>query len=274
MNQQAAARSGRINAVLVAAGQWHDIDYARLQLLTLLGEDPRVRVRVFEDFENTQALADADFLISYTCNVVPSLAAQEALSDWLNAGGRWFALHGTNSILRAMSGGRWFDTPDWAPLFSDTLGSRFRAHPVVKPYRVDVAAPEHPLVAGIEPFMSNDEQYLVDTCGDIEVLLDTHFEGETPGFKPRQWPASRHPVLYIKQHAAGAVLYLTLGHCRHHYDMQPLMDFWPTVDRSGWETPEYRLLLQRGLAWSMEPVDQVCAKAFADLKKQHQQSAG
>ena len=30
-----------------------------------------------------------------------------------------------------------------------------------------------------------------------------------------------HPVFYIKNHGAGAVLYLTLGHCRGHYDLQP-----------------------------------------------------
>ena len=46
-------RAGRINCLLIAGGVWHDIDHARLELLKLLSEDERFRVRVFEDYENT-----------------------------------------------------------------------------------------------------------------------------------------------------------------------------------------------------------------------------
>ena len=92
---QSARTGGRINGILVASGLWHDIDFARLELLKLLAEHERVRIRVFEDYENLEALAEADFLISYTCNVIPSLGAQEALRDWVHNGGRWYALHGT-----------------------------------------------------------------------------------------------------------------------------------------------------------------------------------
>ena len=74
------SRAGRINCLLIAGGVWHDIDHARLELLKLLSEDDRFRVRVFEDYENLEALEEADFIVSYTCNVVPSLGAQEALS--------------------------------------------------------------------------------------------------------------------------------------------------------------------------------------------------
>ena len=66
---------GRICCVLIAGGKYHDIDFARLELLKLLARDERVRVRVFEDYENTSAIAEADFLVSYTCDVVPSLTA-------------------------------------------------------------------------------------------------------------------------------------------------------------------------------------------------------
>ena len=47
----------RINCVLVCGGVWHDMDFARLELLKLLAEDQRVRTRVFEDYENTAAIA-------------------------------------------------------------------------------------------------------------------------------------------------------------------------------------------------------------------------
>ena len=41
---------GRLDAVLVCGGRWHDFDYARHQLLGLLGEREQVRTRVFSDY--------------------------------------------------------------------------------------------------------------------------------------------------------------------------------------------------------------------------------
>jgi type 1 glutamine amidotransferase len=256
-------RAGRINCLLITGGVWHDIDFARLELLKLLAEDDRIRVRVFEDYENLAALEEADFIISYTCNVVPSLPAQEALKAWTERGGRWYALHGTNSIIRLMSDGQ-YGTPDWAPLFMETLGSMFRSHPPIAPYTVSVADPDHPLVEGIEPFETSDELYLMKTYGDLHVMLDTEFGGKAEGFVENDWQHARHPVFYSHDVGEGCVLYLTLGHCRHHYDMQPLMDYWPTVDRCAWDLPVFYTLLRRGIKWAIEPFD----KETAEAKKQ------
>ena len=182
----------KIRCVLFAGGKYHDIDFARLELLKLLGADERVRVRVFEDFENLSAISEADFLVSYTCDVIPSLAAQEALRAFLERGGRWYALHGTNSILRWLENGL-VDSPRWAPLFMQTLGSMFIAHPPIAPYRVTVADAGHPLVAGVKPFDTTDELYLMETYAPLHVLLETEFAGEADGFAERHWPAARHP---------------------------------------------------------------------------------
>ena len=43
----------RVDVVLVAGGVWHDIDFARLELLKLLGEHEQIRVRCQADFEDT-----------------------------------------------------------------------------------------------------------------------------------------------------------------------------------------------------------------------------
>ena len=40
----------RINAVLICGGTWHDIDFARLELLKLLAELPEIRTTVAIDF--------------------------------------------------------------------------------------------------------------------------------------------------------------------------------------------------------------------------------
>ena len=242
----------RINCVLVCGGVWHDMDFARLELLKLLAEDERVRTRVFENYETVEAIADADILITYTCDVTPSLKAQEALRDWLAKGGRWYALHGTNSVLRLLqdgpNAGLW-DAPRWAPLMMDLLGSQFLTHPAIVPYRVTVADPSHPLVAGVEPFDTTDELYHMELHGDLHVLLEAENKEPGTGFVEAADAPGTHPVFYLKPHGAGSVLYLTLGHCRGHYDLQPMMDWWPTVDRCAWDLPVFTDLLRRGIGW-------------------------
>ncbi len=243
-----AAHPPRINCVLVCGGVWHDMDFARLELLKLLAEDERVRTRVFEDYERLDALREADILITYTCDVIPSLAAQELLRAWVTNGGRWYALHGTNSVLRLLENGLW-DAPRLAPHFMETLGSQFLSHPPIAPYRVTVADPDHELTRGVEPFDTTDELYHMETHGDLHVLLETACTEPGTGFVEAADAPGTHPVMYIKRHGRGAVLYNTLGHCRGHYDLQPLLDWWPSVDRCAWDLPVFHDLLRRGIAW-------------------------
>jgi len=237
-----------LRAVLVCGGRFHDFDYARLELLKHLGADPRVRTRVLDDWSRTDAWSGADFLVTYTCDLRPTDAQADALARFVEEGGRWFALHGTNSILEFE--GFQVNCPRLAPRFMQVLGSQFLAHPPIAPYRVTVSAPAHPLVKGIEPFETSDELYVSEFHAPVKTLLETRFGGETPGFEPLEWPDESRPVLYLRELGKGAVLYLTLGHCRGHWDMRPLIDHYPRVERGSWELPVYHELLRRGLAWA------------------------
>ena len=60
------------------------------------------------------------------------------------------------------------------------------------------------------------------------------------------------PVYYINKVENGEVLYLNLGHCRGHYDMQPMLDYYPVVERGSWEVPEYYELLRRGIKYCVD----------------------
>jgi len=251
-----------IKCVLVAAGKYHDIDFARLEILKLLAEDDRIRVRVFEDYENIEAISNADILISYTCDLQPSTAAENCIKDFVDGGGHYFALHGTNAVLRFLESGL-VDAPDEMPIFADTLGTRFLSHPPIIPFTVDNAQPDHPLVKGIPSFETTDEQYLVETRAELDVLLDTEYDGEKSleGFVYGDMPKARHPVFYIRRMGEGAVLYLTMGHCRGHYDMDPVMDWWPEIDRSGWQQPIIYDLLRRGIKWICAPTVEKFSKS-------------
>jgi type 1 glutamine amidotransferase len=234
---------------LIVAGDYHDMDFARLELLKLMAEDERIRVQVAGDYHDLETIAGSDVLVTYTCNLVPTLAEQEALRDWVAAGGTWFALHGTNSILEFLDDGR-VDAPETAPVMMQTLGTQFIAHPPIQPFRVRVADPAHELVQGIEEFETDDELYLCRIHGELHVLLDTTWSGRATGFVEDDWPSEEpRPVYYIHRVGEGEVLYLNLGHCRGHYDMQPLMDYYPKVERGSWDIPQYHELLRRGLRY-------------------------
>lgn len=253
----------RINAYLVTGGWWHDFDFARLELLKLLAEDDRIRVQVAQNYDDIAAISACDLLISYTCNVRPNDAAQHALRDWVQAGGRWFALHGTNSAIDPPAEGLGkgsFATPRVFNVFADTLGSQFLSHPPIEPYTVTVSpgAESDPLVVGIEPFHADDELYLCEYHGHIEPLLETRWHGNSgTGFAEADWPTDDpRLVMYRRPLGDGCVLYFTLGHCRSHYDMiAPPFNgmYWPTIERGSWELAQYYELLRRGIAWATQP---------------------
>jgi hypothetical protein len=242
---------GRINVHFVVGGKYHDFDFARLEILKLLAEHERIRVRVREDYSDVEALARCDALISYTCDVRPSEREQDALLAFVEGGGRWLALHGTNSIIEWTADGK-VATPRTLPRFMRLLGSQFIAHPPLMDFRVDVTDPSHPLVRGIEPFTVNDELYLSELHGPNHVLLHTRYTGKAQqGFVEEDWPRDEpRPVLYLHAQGKGEVLYFTLGHCRGKYDMQPLIEEYPVVERCSWQSPVYYEILRRGIGWA------------------------
>lgn len=246
-------RPGPIDAVMIASGPYHDIDFARVELLRYLGEQDRLRSRVFETYDAAlPALGAAKVLITYTCNLVPDDAAIDALERFLDRGGRWIALHGTNSAL-VLDGDKPVHCPPLPARFLDLIGSQFMAHPAPGPFKVSVAAPDHPLVAGVGTFFADDEHYLQRHLPGNEVLLSTRFAGRTPLFEQTEWEDAEHQVMYLRPRGQGAVLYLTLGHARGRYDMRPLSDSYPFVERGSWGHPVVQKLLRRAIAWAAAP---------------------
>ena len=194
----------RVDAYLVAGGKYHDIDYARCQLLNLLGEHPQVRTRVAEDYRDIEAIECSTTLITYTVDVVPDEETAQRLKTWVEAGHRWLALHGTNSILKWSKAHKAWEAPRNAPTLMQTLGSQFLAHPPIAPYTVEVTRADDPLVAGIEPFAADDELYLSELHPPIDVLLHTRWSGTTSLFVDSDWTDEAiRPVMYRKPVGAG-----------------------------------------------------------------------
>ena len=244
--------AGPIDVYLVAGGKYHDIDFARIELLKLLAEHERIRVAVGSDYSDARAIGDADILVTYTCDVVPRGDEIAALARFLARGRRWLALHGTNSVLSFREDNR-VECPPLDPDFLAMIGSQFQAHPSpIGRYKVVNTATDHPLVAGIANFVVEDEQYLQDCLPGNRPLLVTRFGGRTELFVRDTWPEDDHAVMYLRGHGGGEVLYLTLGHARGRYDLRPLADFYPYVERGAWQLPVFYDLLRRSIRWAAE----------------------
>lgn len=235
---------------LIAAGRYHDIDFARLELLKLLAELPSVRTTTASGFGDLESLEATDVLITYTCDIAPDDAQTGALRSFLDRGGRWIALHGSNAILAFLADGR-IGVARGHDAYMDLIGTRFLAHPPIGAFLVEVDEPDHPLTQGIDPFEIVDELYLFEQRGDIRSLLHSRFTGSCAPFAADNWNSEHAPVMYLRDQGEGAVLYLALGHCRSHYDPSPNGAFIPHPLRCAWAYPVYYELLRRSLRWSL-----------------------
>ncbi len=241
----------RIDVYLVCNAKYHDTNFARLELLKLFAEQEDVWVRVADSYADTAAIASSRLLVTYTCDLCPSEAQQAGLQQFLESGGRWLALHGTNALVEIVDGKA--DTPDKAPLLMRSLGSRFVAHPTIQKFEVCVVDHDHPLTSGIDDFEIEDEPYYCEFFGENKVLLEASYTAPSTGYARSDFGTDRdtQPQMYLHNVGNGAVLYLTLGHCTGKYDMQPLVDVVP-ITRCAWNYPIFYELLRRGIRWGID----------------------
>ena len=257
---------GRRRVRLVIGGDYHDFDYMRRVLLGFLAEHDIIRTSCVEDFSNAEALADGtDFLLTCTNSVIPTGDALAALERFLADGGRWLAIHGAAALMRfkpppielyGIKLPGLTDTPDLAPEYMNLLGARFIAHLAQQPFTVRPSGSRHPVVDGLPPFEVIDEPYIVELRGETEVLLESRFVGEAPGYVEGPWLEDRpRPMMTSHRHGRGEALYIAPGHACGRFDLRPMIDELP-VQRGPWEHPVYRLLLRRAIAWGigLDPV--------------------
>jgi type 1 glutamine amidotransferase len=223
------------NLVVGSPARNHDFDFARRALLDALYAAGDIRTDVYNNYDAGEALEAADLLVSYTSQVPVADEPCQALQRYLQRGGRWFAIHASNSVGDN-------------PYLPGILGSRFITHPPYMTYSVTVSLPSDPLMAGIEPtFDVDDELYVIEPHADFEVLLETRWGGEAMG---RFFEEAVRPLMYRHFVGDGGVLYLALGHCNRPFDL-PRPDMPESTDRRGpWSLPVYQELIRRGVDWA------------------------
>jgi type 1 glutamine amidotransferase len=109
-------------------------------------------------------------------------------------------------------------------------GGQWVAHPGnVIDFRVNIARPDDPVMAGLDDFDYRSEQYYMHVDPSNEVLATTTFSGEhAPWIE-----GVRMPVVWKRKHGHGRVFYSALGHVSKEF-----------------EVPQMRTIFERGLLWA------------------------
>ena len=108
---------------------------------------------------------------------------------------------------------------------------------------------------GLEPFEVVDEPYILELRTGWEVLLDSRYTGEAPGYVEGPWLEDvPRPQALTRRQGAGEILYVAPGHACGRFDLRPFIDEMP-VQRGPWFSPGYRELLRRAIRWgTAEPI--------------------
>lgn len=252
----------------------HDMDYARLRLLQLLGETPNLTTTVGNDFSDlAKWLPSCQLVITYVAGPHLNDEQSHLMQQWLEDGGRWLGLHGT-------SGGR------AAPVGDDrrvrkmvktshhaVLGSFFLNHPPLCKFQVEVAQQDHLLTHGLPAsFEVMDELYMIElqepTSSQILLTTQLPTDPSPPGFgfvydaDTALLPDGKTRVLgYTRDIGKGGVAYIALGHCHSPLNnVQPFVDAsveesgtTPVSFRGSWETAAFAQLVRNGIAWGSAP---------------------
>jgi type 1 glutamine amidotransferase len=116
------------------------------------------------------------------------------------------------------------------PDYHFMTGAQWVAHPGdIIDYRVQVVAPEDPIMQGISDFDYRSEQYYMHVDPSVEVLATTTFSGEH--FASIDGVVM--PVVYKRRHGKGRVFYSSLGHTADEFSV-----------------PQMRAIIERGLLWA------------------------
>jgi type 1 glutamine amidotransferase len=110
------------------------------------------------------------------------------------------------------------------------VGGQWVAHPGgVIDYEVNITKPDDPIVAGLQDFRMNSEQYYMHVDPSNEVLATTTFGGEhAPWIE-----GTVMPVVWKRMWGQGRVFFSSVGHVAKDFDV-----------------PEARTIVERGMLWA------------------------
>ncbi|MBU1820726.1 MAG: ThuA domain-containing protein, partial [Bacteroidetes bacterium] len=182
---------------------------------------------------NPETLGKYDALMLYANwdSIAPTQA--DALLDFVAQGKGFLPIHCASYCFR--------NNPEVVKL----IGGQFWRHTMdtIQPVWTK---PDHPALAGVQPFKTWDETYLHEKLQpDNIILTERTIQADQAKDKPGK---TTEPYTWVRTHGKGRVFYTAYGH-----------------DERTWSKPEFQQLLEKGILWA---VNDEARKAHAALNPQ------
>lgn len=123
-----------------------------------------------------------------------------AVKDFVLAGGGFYALHNSSHISL------------YSRDFREVMGGAYIGHPPLRPFKVHVVNPDHPITRGVGDFVVNDEQHFVtyDRAPENVILRSENVDGLTDEDRGTSSVAG-----WAYDYGKGRVVFTAVGHTNH-----------------------------------------------------------
>lgn len=254
-----AATKGGPRALALIGDRYHNADYIRLSLTKIYGElnipidftidtgaDLGTLLKNYQLFSVLRdgmlwpgGYAGPDAYVGYQTDLenkadFPAAksvtwmtdAQGQAIKDFVNAGGGFYPMHNSSHISLGCKN------------YRDVMGGAYIGHPPLRPFEVHATANAHPITAGMQTFMVNDEQHYVEYDKDPKnlILQSENRDGLTYEVGERKLGAKAHAG-WAYDYGKGRVVFTAVGHTVHA--------MW---------NPQYVELQKRSIKWLLKQI--------------------
>jgi type 1 glutamine amidotransferase len=254
-----AGKSAGPRALALIGDRYHNADYIRLSLNRVFGElgipidytidTGAISSELLRPYQLFLILRDGmlwpggyagpDAYVAYQTNLennddFPAAKAVtwmteaqgQAIKDFVNAGGGFYPMHNSSHISLGCKN------------YRDVMGGAYIGHPPLRPFEVHATANAHPITAGMQIFMVNDEQHYVayDKDPKYMILESENRDGLTYETDGRRL-GTKSPAGWAYGYGKGRVVFTAVGHTVHA--------MW---------NPQYLELQKRSVRWLLKQI--------------------
>jgi uncharacterized protein len=222
-------QKGRLLYLTLSAGFKHDTAASSRDIVKGIGDKSGAFDTTLADDVSgftAENLKNYDAVMFYTTGELPMTSDQKtALVDFIKSGHGFVGVHSAT------------DTFYMWPDYLDIVGAYFNDHPWHQQVKVDVVAPDDPLVSFLgTSFTVNDEIYQMSDfqakTSHVLLKLDTSsVDMKSPRVRERFYG---YPLAWTRSVGKGRAFYTALGH-----------------ERAVWESDWFQHLLLNGVKWAM-----------------------
>ena len=150
----------------------------------------------------------------------------KAIKTWVEEGGSLWAFHNNSEAS--------IHNQD----YRDVEGAIYTGHPPIRPFKVHIVNPEHPITRGVNDFVVTDEQHFVTYDKDPKYVLARSINEDGLEYKDMSGRRSNTAEsVWAYDYGKGRVCFMAPGH------MIPVL--W---------NPEYEKMQQNGAKWLLHEV--------------------